>query len=100
MPLLLARSDDSIRRQAVVDEFVDIRFDQFAVDDPGFFRQHVAIRVALRRIEKDVPRRTPLARIARQLTVAVVRCLLAILARFRFANDWIWRSIRSKEILP
>src|ERR1043165_6831449 len=62
--LLLARGDDGVRRQLIVNELVDVRFDQFAVNDPGFLSQHVARRIAFRRIEKNVPGRSPTTGIA------------------------------------
>ena len=78
--LLLARSDDRVRRQVIVNELIGVGLDQFTVHHEGLFREYIACRIALRRIEKDVPRRTPLACVAGQLAIAEVRSLLAIFA--------------------
>src|SRR5437870_11227275 len=96
--LLLARSEHRIRRKTIAKQFIRVSFDQFAVNDPGFFREHVAARVTLRRFEENVPWRTPFACVTRQLAIAKVRSLLAIVASFRFDDDGIWRASPAKEI--
>jgi len=61
--LLLARRDDGIGRQAIMNKFINVGFDELAVNYPGFFGQHVAVLITLGRIEKNVPGRAPLPRI-------------------------------------
>src|SRR2546421_9119010 len=41
--LLLTRSDRSVRREPIVNELVYVSLDEFAIDDPGFFHQYVAV---------------------------------------------------------
>src|SRR5438067_697044 len=60
---------------------------KLAVDDPCFFREHVAGLVQFRWLKKDVVGRSPLAKVAGCLAIGIVRCLLSHLARFRFRDD-------------
>ena len=55
--LVFARSDGGrgSRFQVVGDKFIDFVFDQLAVDNPGFFNQHVAIGGQLRGFQEYVP---------------------------------------------
>ena len=41
--LLLAGSNYGVCREPIVNELVYISLDKFAVNDPGFFHQHVAL---------------------------------------------------------
>src|SRR5437868_9338432 len=72
-------------------------FDQFTVHDPRLFGQHVSARAHLGWFEKDVPWRAPVAFIAGELPVSVMRRLLFVLSRFRFSDNRKRWSIRAEE---
>src|SRR2546423_270925 len=67
LSLLFAGSYHRIRREAIVNKLIYVGFDEFAIDDPGFIHQYIAIRIALRGFEKNIPWRTPAPRVSRQL---------------------------------
>ena len=43
-----------------MNKFINVGFDEFTVNYPGHFGQHVAGLITLGRIEKNVPGRAPL----------------------------------------
>src|SRR5215813_3764527 len=43
--------------QLVSDKLLNFILNQFTIDDPGLFRQHVAVLSEFCRLEKDIPRR-------------------------------------------
>src|SRR6185295_7098955 len=84
--------------QVVRNELVNVGLNQLTVNDPGFFRQHVAGFRERGRLEKDIPWRSPIPCVSRQLPVAVVWSLGAIFAEFRFTDHRIRRAVWSIEI--
>src|SRR5258708_30825913 len=93
---LLTRGNHGVRSEAIVNEFVDVSFDQLAVDDPGLFQEYIAVCVALGGFEENIPWRAPLARIAGKLAVRIMRGFVAVLARLGFTNYGIRRARRTK----
>ena len=82
----------------VGDELVHVGFNQLAVDYPGFLSQHVAGFGERRRVQKNIPRRTPLACVSGRLPVAEVWRLVAVFARFRFTDHWESRAGGREEV--
>src|ERR1051325_11478363 len=86
-----------VQAQARADEALDFLFDELAVDDPGFFRQHVAGLAELRGLKEDVVGRAPAARVARRLAVVEVSRLVARLARFGLGDEGVGRAALAEE---
>ncbi len=81
--LLLNRRVFRLRAQAQLraDELLDILLDQLAADNPSLLRQDIALLVELGGDQENVVGRSPFACVASQLTVAVMRRLVAVGAR-------------------
>src|ERR1043165_6313956 len=99
--LFLARLDGALvgEAEALAYELLGVLLDEFAADDPGALREEVARLVELGGFEEDVEGRAPVARVADGLTVAVVRRLVARLARLGLDDDRVGRAALRLEKL-